>query len=74
MEAEVRAILEERLSAPEPAAGLGSRMHARFAALGGMELAPPDREESPRATDAATCLSRRCRLGTRNVKDFADTG
>jgi plasmid stability protein len=49
MEAEVRAILREQLLASPPAAGLGSRIHARFAALGGVELEPPSRSESPRA-------------------------
>jgi antitoxin FitA len=51
MEAEVRAILEEQLGAAEPATGLGSRIHARFVGLGGMELTPPDRAELPRAAD-----------------------
>jgi len=31
MEAEVRAILQSVLAAPEPSAGLGSRIRARFA-------------------------------------------
>lgn len=49
MEAEVRAILQEQLSAPPPATGFGSRIHARFAAVGGAELEPPPRNDSPRA-------------------------
>lgn len=49
MEAEVRAILQEQLSAPPPARGLGSRVHARFAALGGVELEFPARSDAPRA-------------------------
>lgn len=53
MEAEVRAILHEVLSGAEatPAAGLGSRIHARFAALGGLEIDLPPRTERPRAAD-----------------------
>jgi plasmid stability protein len=49
MEAEVRAILAERLSAPEPEYGLGSRIHARFAELGGVDLELPPRDDMPRA-------------------------
>lgn len=49
MEAEVRAILQEQLSASPPASGLGSRIHARFAAIGGAEFEPPSRREAPRA-------------------------
>ncbi|MDR7301401.1 FitA-like ribbon-helix-helix domain-containing protein [Haloactinomyces albus] len=49
MEAEVRAILQDRLSSsPLPASGLGSRMHARFAAIEDAELEPPSRSEVPR--------------------------
>jgi len=49
MEAEVRAILREQLADRPAAAGLGSRIHARFAALGGAELELPSRSEAPRA-------------------------
>jgi len=49
MEAEVRAILAECLASPAPGFGLGSHIHARFAALGGADLALPARDESPRA-------------------------
>jgi plasmid stability protein len=49
MEAEARTILEEALPAQSPSGGLGSRIHARFAALGGAELDLPDRGEMPRA-------------------------
>jgi plasmid stability protein len=49
MEAEVRAILAERLAAPAAEYGLGSRIHARFAALGGADLDLPTRNEQPRA-------------------------
>lgn len=48
MEAEVRAILHDLLFAP-PEHGLGSRIHARFAGLGGVELDVPARRETPRA-------------------------
>jgi plasmid stability protein len=49
MEAEVRAILEAALPSEQATGGLGSRIHARFAAVGGVELEPPDRSETPRA-------------------------
>ena len=50
MEAEARHILREALTTHEdvPATGLGSRIHARFAALGGVELGLPPRTEPPR--------------------------
>jgi plasmid stability protein len=52
MEAEVRAMLEARYGGPAPATGgLGSRIHARFAELGGAELDLPARSERPRAAD-----------------------
>lgn len=49
MEAEVRAILQAAVAPPPPTRGLGSRIHARFAGLGGLE--PPTRSEPPRAAD-----------------------
>lgn len=49
MEAEVRAILAEYLASPAPESGLGSRIHARFAALGGADLDVPARSDPPRA-------------------------
>jgi plasmid stability protein len=49
MEAEVRAILADRLAPPTLEHGLGSHIHARFAALGGADLDPPARNEQPRA-------------------------
>jgi len=49
MEAEVRAILQELLSPPPSAEGLGSRIHARFAAAGAFDLDLPSRNETPRA-------------------------
>lgn len=48
MEAEVRQILEAAV-ASEARGGLGSRMHARFAAAGGAELETPARTERARA-------------------------
>ncbi len=49
MEAEVRSILEEALPAERASGGLGSRIHARFAKVGGVELDLPRRSEAPRA-------------------------
>jgi antitoxin FitA len=49
MEAEVRAILHEALSEPAAETGLGSRLAARFAAVGGVDLDVPARDEMPRA-------------------------
>jgi len=48
MEEEVRTILRNAVTTPGPAGGLGSRIHARFAALGGIELTLPERSEMPR--------------------------
>jgi plasmid stability protein len=50
MEAEVRAILEDALPSGQATGGLGSRIRARFAAVGGVELEPPNRSEMPRST------------------------
>jgi len=51
MEAEVRAILRDVLAAQElpQDAGLGSRIHASFAAIGGLDLDLPPRSGGPRA-------------------------
>jgi len=51
MEAEVRAILREVLAAQElpQDTGLGSRIHARFAAIGGLDLDLPPRSGEARA-------------------------
>lgn len=51
MEAEVRAIIQQALAESEPrmTGGLGTRIHARFAALGGVELELPARSQQPRA-------------------------
>jgi plasmid stability protein len=51
MEAEVRAILEDALPSEPTSGGLGSRIHARFAAIGGVELDLSTRRELPRAAD-----------------------
>ena len=51
MEAEVRAILRERLATPVSGRGLGSRIHERFAAIGGADLELPERTERPRAAE-----------------------
>ncbi len=48
MEAEVRCILDEALS-EQAQDGLGSRIHARFATLGGVALEQPARTDAPRA-------------------------
>lgn len=48
MEEEVRSILRNVLS-PAPTTGLGSRIHARFSAIGGAELTLPERSDAPRA-------------------------
>ncbi|HEX3610934.1 MAG TPA: hypothetical protein VHU88_04545 [Sporichthyaceae bacterium] len=50
MEAEVRAILAEHLGEPPvPDSGLGSRIHARFAAIGAEAPAPARPQMDPRA-------------------------
>jgi hypothetical protein len=51
MEAEVRAILEERLAPRTAKRGLGTKIHKRFATVDG-ELHIPDRSsEPPRAAE-----------------------
>ena len=50
MEAEVRAILHDALVKPASRDGLGRRIHQRFAAIGGVEVAQPERTERPRPT------------------------
>jgi antitoxin FitA len=52
MEEEVRTILRSVLSQPAaPATGMGSRIHARFAAIGGVDLDVPARTSAPRAAN-----------------------
>lgn len=43
MEEEVREILRMAMGTPPPAADLGQRIHARFAALGEVEIEQPRR-------------------------------
>ncbi len=49
MEEEVRTILRQVMSKPASEPGLGSRIHARFKALGSVQLPIPSRTEMPRA-------------------------
>ena len=49
MEEEARNILHEHFKESALIAGMGSRMHARFAAIGGVELELPVRTCKPRA-------------------------
>jgi antitoxin FitA len=51
MEAEVRAILREVLTAAPGPSHLGSRIHLRFAAVGGLELDIPTRSDAPRSAE-----------------------
>ena len=51
MEEEVRTILRNGLAQPAVPGGLGSRIQARFAALGGVELDLPARSQAARAAD-----------------------
>lgn len=51
MEEEVRSILRKVLTQPMATDGLGSRIHARFSALGGVVLDLPERTETTRAAD-----------------------
>jgi plasmid stability protein len=51
MEEEARRILRQALDKPRPGRGLGSLIHKRFAAIGGIELELPPRTEPPRAAD-----------------------
>lgn len=54
MEEEVRTILRNVLAQPASTAtemGMGDRIHARFAALGGLELELPARTDVARAAD-----------------------
>ncbi len=48
MEEEVRTILRQVMNKPASAPGLGSRIHARIAALGGVKLPTPTRKQAPR--------------------------
>jgi antitoxin FitA len=48
MEEEARHILHEHFKETAPVGGMGDRMHARFAAIGGIELELPSRAGAPR--------------------------
>ncbi|MFI0348809.1 MAG: FitA-like ribbon-helix-helix domain-containing protein [Chthoniobacterales bacterium] len=48
IEEEARNILNEHFKESAPAGGMGDRIHARFAAIGGIELELPSRAGSPR--------------------------
>lgn len=63
-EEEVRTILRQALAHTPTQAGLGSRVHARFAALGGVELKLPARRERARAADFTPAAAPR-RSGTK---------
>jgi plasmid stability protein len=49
MEEEVRFIIRQALSRQEKRGGLGSRIHSRFAAVGGADLELPERKTKARA-------------------------
>jgi plasmid stability protein len=51
MEAEVRAILREAVAKPPASGGLGSRIHQRFAAIGGLDVTRAERAEEARAPE-----------------------
>ncbi|AIC17448.1 MULTISPECIES: FitA-like ribbon-helix-helix domain-containing protein [Pseudomonas] len=51
MEEEARLILRRALSRTADSQGLGSRIRARFAEAGGVELELPERTEPPRVAD-----------------------
>jgi antitoxin FitA len=49
MKDEARNILHEHFKESAPVGGMGDRMHARFAAIGGIELELPSRAGAPKA-------------------------
>lgn len=49
MEEEARVIIRQALSRMSSKGGLGSRIHKRFAASGGVDLELPERQSKPRA-------------------------
>ena len=54
MEAEARVILAEAVRRADrnvPSKGIGTSIHERFAALGGVEFDLPARDEKPRGVD-----------------------
>jgi antitoxin FitA len=55
LEEEVRSILRNALAKPTLSNGLGTRIHERFQALGGIELSIPERNEPIRGAQNLTC-------------------
>lgn len=51
MEAEIRAILTDAVTAPTDPRGLAQTLLARFGDLGGVDLDVPPRHEVPRSAD-----------------------
>ncbi|WP_342245210.1 FitA-like ribbon-helix-helix domain-containing protein [Pseudomonas sp. OTU5201] len=51
MEEEVRVILSEALAKQNKPSGMGTRIHARFAPMGGVDLELPPRNTKARAAD-----------------------
>lgn len=49
MEEEARIIIRQALSRQEKRGGLGTRIHSRFASVGGVDLALPERKDKARA-------------------------
>lgn len=49
MEEEAQSILHKHFKESVQVGGMGGRMHARFAAIGGIELKLPSRAGAPRA-------------------------
>ena len=62
MEAEVREILAKAVEIPPtPSKGLGTRIHERFKAIGGVDLELPEREPMPEPPQYKSDLVRRIR-------------
>ncbi|MDP3978590.1 MAG: plasmid stabilization protein [Pseudomonas sp.] len=53
MEEEVRVIIRRAMAQADSRSGVGSRIHARFAQQGGVDLEVPARTDKPRAADFA---------------------
>ena len=51
MEAEIRAILTDAVTAPADPSGLAQTLLSRFSDLGGVDLDLPSRLQAPRAAD-----------------------